>query len=133
MCRMPIFLYNYSTKQLHGIWVSTTAGEWKLNPAGELSLLKAKGWHISDLLYYATAESLDMCRTCPDGHSPLSRSIHTAQVGLATLRTPGPCTRVKLVSNPTANVHPWTPSELPSEPAKHPLACLGVQSMGMPE
>ena len=31
---MPIFLYNYSTKQLHGIYESTTAGEWKLNPAG---------------------------------------------------------------------------------------------------
>ena len=30
-----MFLYNYSTRQLHGIWESTTKGEWMLNPAGE--------------------------------------------------------------------------------------------------
>ena len=29
-----MFLFNYSTRQLHGIWESTTGGEWKLNPAG---------------------------------------------------------------------------------------------------
>ena len=33
-----MFLYNYSTRQLHGIWESTTAGEWKLNPAGSVGL-----------------------------------------------------------------------------------------------
>ena len=35
LCRMPMFLYNYSTRQLHGIWESTTKGEWMLNPAGK--------------------------------------------------------------------------------------------------
>ncbi len=32
LCRMPMFLYNYSTRQLHGIWESTTKGEGMLNP-----------------------------------------------------------------------------------------------------
>jgi hypothetical protein len=32
---MPIFLFNYSTRDLHGIYRATTDGSWKLNPAGE--------------------------------------------------------------------------------------------------
>ena len=32
--RMPIFLFNYSTRDLHGIYRAVTDGTWKLNPAG---------------------------------------------------------------------------------------------------
>ena len=34
-CRMPIFLFNYSNRDLHGIYRAVTDGTWKLNPAGE--------------------------------------------------------------------------------------------------
>ena len=36
-CRMPIFLFNYSTRELHGIYRAKTDGTWKLNPAGILT------------------------------------------------------------------------------------------------
>ena len=31
---MPIFLFNYSTRELHGIYRAKTDGTWMLNPAG---------------------------------------------------------------------------------------------------
>lgn len=35
-CSMPIFLYNYTSRKLHGIWKAASDGGWKINPEGKL-------------------------------------------------------------------------------------------------
>ena len=32
---MPIFLFNYSDRKLHGIFKAESDGTWELNPKGE--------------------------------------------------------------------------------------------------
>ena len=34
--RMPIFLFNYSDRKLHGIFKAESDGEWEINPQGML-------------------------------------------------------------------------------------------------
>jgi Development and cell death domain len=39
---MPIFLYSYSKRQLHGVWVAASDGELDINPNGEDTSLWSK-------------------------------------------------------------------------------------------
>ena len=39
LCRMPVFLYNYSDRTMHGIFKAVSEGSLEINPKGEMCCL----------------------------------------------------------------------------------------------
>jgi hypothetical protein len=52
---MPIFLFNYNSRQLHGIFRAVSDGDWKINPHGGSRTCSDASVMISDRACSAVA------------------------------------------------------------------------------
>ena len=89
MIRFPLFLFNYSNRQLHGVFEATCDADWEIDPTGR--------W--CDLQNY--------CTSLQSGQGNQSRAIQSA-VACAGWCKPGqkytnyPCqVQVKRISSPS--------------------------------